>query len=1257
MTLPGLLMRLLWSRRAASLAVVLGMAVATAVITGALVLGQSVTGTLHDIALRRTGPVQYAVLAAGAGSGSGGGEGVAFFSADLAKRLQKATGRRCVAGILTRSQLVAEDASGKTLAAASGIQVIALEEGIYDPEYSSAQHVQRGPYPTESGTRVDPSGPEATSTMVQFSDIGGGKHTNTESAEQWNPRGQVRLSQGAAKSLNDPVRGTSIMLHLPRTDETIAHSIMARRGRSERLAAQRLTVGESVAGDSLRDSFELFASQRQARNAWVSLRDLQKVMGQPRMANIILVGPPWPLSEMRRSGRGGASELTGSPPLPNGRGSDRGQAFEIPNEAILTTVLKRVMTLDDYGLSLTAPPPFPAGVPVGADAIFAVLQARSGYLSSAVERAANNACEHVNVQRPDTPPDPGRKYPTTPKMFYDPVLTLLLTEVSLVPRTGASPTHTAPSSSPAVPKIHYALACGRTYAPGDNATIRLNADQVVLNDWTLQQLGAKVGDAITFRYLARRMTEDTLQAGQAYGTDLVPSAPVGPLYIVKSVPVANAYSSPSLTPTYEGLTDATSIRDWQPPAGFPFDPKLVTPSDEDYWQRYRTMPRLYLPLSVARRCGLDPEEGGGSLTSIRVRRDDAPDFRDALLKELAPVVAGITVRDLRREQLAAATGNTDFASLFLALSMVLQGVAVLLVVLLFRLLTEQQSPQMGLLLALGFSPARIRRLCLLQGAILATCGTLLGIPLGLGYAAGLIRGLTTWWLPALGTAELSLHLAWPPLLLGGVAGWLLALVAVIWALRVLRQQSPIGMLVGRNRVQILHRGHRGWGHAACFGLAAWAVGTLLALQQSQRISWPAAVTFLLVGLGSLIALLEFAAWRLTGSRRTGHGLSLLHLSWRNNARRPSRSLLTVWLIALAVFLLTTLSAFQHPNAQPAVEATGGYELIVTADQPLLGDLNTPAGRKLLGISTPPVDDPLWQRAQFTGLWVHDGQDVSCRNLTRPTSPRILGVPAVAGRFGKFPAFKPDVLREVEGMNAQTDTACLADEETATYLLHLGVGEVLTLPTPDRANRVVNLRLTNLLPAGIFQGELLISQVDFIKHFGVPPGGGPRVILVQCPAADVAPLRHALQQQLGDYSITVETAAERIAGFQAIANTYLATFQALGYLALFLGTLGLAIVLLRNLLERRAELALLAALGFTPRRRLALILLENTWLLLGGVAVGLLAALPALVPSWSQVHSLNLLAPLGLVLLGGLTTLVLVSWLALGFAGRVQLREE
>ena len=59
---------------------------------------------------------------------------------------------------------------------------------------------------------------------------------------------------------------------------------------------------------------------------------------------------------------------------------------------------------------------------------------------------------------------------------------------------------------------------------------------------------------------------------------------------------------------------------------------------------------------------------------------------------------------------------------------------------------------------------------------------------------------------------------------------------------------------------------------------------------------------------------------------------------------------------------------------------------------------------------------------------------------------------------------------------------------------------------------------------------------------------------------------------------VTPAVRRLAAFNAVQNTYLSTFQVLGGLGLLLGSVGLGVVVLRNVLERRGELALLLAVG-------------------------------------------------------------------------------
>src|SRR5439155_5017049 len=94
---------------------------------------------------------------------------------------------------------------------------------------------------------------------------------------------------------------------------------------------------------------------------------------------------------------------------------------------------------------------------------------------------------------------------------------------------------------------------------------------------------------------------------------------------------------------------------------------------------------------------------------------------------------------------------------------------------------------------------------------------------------------------------------------------------------------------------------------------------------------------------------------------------------------------------------------------------------------------------------------------------------------------------------------------------------------------------------------------------------------------------------------------------------VTSAPERLAAFNAVQNTYLNTFQVLGGLGLLLGSAGLAVVVLRNVLERRGELALLRAVGFRRRALQWLVLSEHAGLLWIGLGVGLNAAVIAILP--------------------------------------------
>jgi ABC-type antimicrobial peptide transport system permease subunit len=121
-------------------------------------------------------------------------------------------------------------------------------------------------------------------------------------------------------------------------------------------------------------------------------------------------------------------------------------------------------------------------------------------------------------------------------------------------------------------------------------------------------------------------------------------------------------------------------------------------------------------------------------------------------------------------------------------------------------------------------------------------------------------------------------------------------------------------------------------------------------------------------------------------------------------------------------------------------------------------------------------------------------------------------------------------------------------------------------------------------------------------------------------------------------IYVQSAPARLAAFHRVENSYLDTFRALGALGLLLGTIGLAAVLLRNVLERRGELALLRAVGYRPRHMASMVLAENLFLLVVGLSTGAVCAAVAVLPAASvrgghlPVTSLSVL--LALVLAAG-----------------------
>jgi ABC-type antimicrobial peptide transport system permease subunit len=769
-------------------------------------------------------------------------------------------------------------------------------------------------------------------------------------------------------------------------------------------------------------------------------------------------------------------------------------------------------------------------------------------------------------------------------------------------------------------------------------------NQIILNDWAARDLGAKAGDSLTLEYYLWR-EEGRLDTQSAQ------------FAVAAITPMQGLAADHNLAPDYPGITDTDSLADWDPP--FPIDLNRVRPKDEDYWKQYRTTAKAFIPLAAGQKLW---SSRYGKLTSIRaISQSGDPElarknFEQNLRATLDSAQMGLIVQPVKEQSLQASRGATDFGEYFAYFSFFLVVSALLLTTLFFKLGVEQRLREIGLLRAVGFSIKQIRSLFLREGFALAALGSAIGLIGAIAYGALMMFGLRTWWVGAVGTTMLRLHITVQSLLIGGIAGIVTALVCIWWTLRSLRAASPRGLLAGSiENMRGVGDGVQSTGFsrlfrrrelppeggtpnavftasrlAIIFGLLGIALLTAAALKVIGQVGG-----FFGAGTLLLIAILFFwSAWLRSDKKQTIQGQGawpMARMGFRNATTRPGRSVLCIALIASAAFIIVSVDAFRRDGKSNALDrnsGNGGYPLMAESLLPIIHDPNSAEGREELGLN----DDKL-AGVKITRFRLRPGDDASCLNLYQPRNPRILGASDNFIKESRF-AFQSSLARtDAEKTNpwslldqrlADGVMPVIADANSLTYALHLKLGDEITINASDGAP--VKLRVVAALADSIFQGELLMSETNFKKLF--PDQEGYRFFLIEGAADGAA----TLEEKLSDFGFDAIGTEEKLASFHQVENTYLSTFQTLGGLGLLLGTFGLATVLLRNVLERQRELALMRAVGYQSSHLTLMVIAENMLLLGCGLLTGTLCALLAIIPAIVARGGRLSVVSLGLLLL-------------------------
>jgi putative ABC transport system permease protein len=738
---------------------------------------------------------------------------------------------------------------------------------------------------------------------------------------------------------------------------------------------------------------------------------------------------------------------------------------------------------------------------------------------------------------------------------------------------------------------------------GDGA---LGDDELALNDWTARDLEAAVGDEVRLRYFALGSGRALEEREHAFRVRAI-------------VPTAGLGADPSLSPDFPGIGDAENCRDWDP--GIPLDLGALRDQDEEYWDLHRGAPKAFLSLGTARTLF---GNRFGHATALRLGPGEEAGLV-ARLRTLDPGVLGLPLRAVS----AASSGTSDFGALFLGLSLFLVVSALLLTALFFAFSVERRASELGVLRASGFRAGEVVRLQLGEALVLCAAGAALGVPLGLAYTRALLHGLESAWSGAVGRTRLVFAVEPATLALSAGLALLLGLLAVTRVLARARKARILGLLAGELGGDAFGPGRirlRRLALGLSTGLALACLLGAFALEGAA-----AGGLAFGAGLGMLTAGLVLVRTRLA---RPSRPRSLVSLGWTNAARRPGRSLTTVALMASSVFLLVVAGASrQGPTPEDAgrESGTGGFAWLGRTNLPVLHDLLSPEGRAFYGL-----EESVLAGVELVPLRVRAGDEASCLNLDQARSPRILGVrpSRLAGRFCFAGSLDeradPWTWLDDELEPGSTPTPVvpvIVDALSLQWALHKSLGDELEMV--DGRGRPFRARIVASLADSILQGDVLVSEARFETLF--PEEAGHRAFLLDVDAARAVALAAGLSRALADEGLVLVPARERLDLLHGVQNTYLAIFQALGGLGLVLGSVGLLALVLRSAVERRAELGLLRALGFTRRELRWLFLGEQGGLVWVGLGIGALAGLCVVLPRL-EPDALGALGPLALWLL-------------------------
>jgi putative ABC transport system permease protein len=753
-----------------------------------------------------------------------------------------------------------------------------------------------------------------------------------------------------------------------------------------------------------------------------------------------------------------------------------------------------------------------------------------------------------------------------------------------------------PSATPVITYLGNNIQVGDNSTPYSFITAsgyrNIGENEILINRWLAGDLNAGRGDTLTLTWYdpgySNRLEEKSCN-----------------FIISDIVNDDHYYSDPSLMPDFPGISASTTCSGWD--AGVPILLDKIRDKDEEYWNKNKGTPKAFINYETGRKLW---GSNFGPATALRFPpAEDIENIISKLSGSIDPQKSGFTISDIRRKSIDAAAEGVDFSSLFLGLSMFIIMSCLILLSLAISMFFDSRREQVRTYFALGFRNMQIRNLLFSETLIISATGAIFGVFLGYFFNILIIAALNSVWEGAVQTNTLSSDFSLSPVLTGFFATIIIAsLLLYVKSGRFLKslRRKETGEL----------KLHSVWLNLILFILSLIAAGILLVI--SFRSTGHATQLYFITGAFIFFALI--LGLRLYFIHKGEKGADIVSMRRRIEKQfyhfNPSHAITPVIFIAAGIFAVIITSANRQVISDKMLlpsGGTGGFLLWAESAVPVNANLNSIEGRNEFGLDETDLKDLVIVQAKRL-----TGDDASCLNLNRITSPAVLGLdPGSFISRGSF-SFASEI-KETEDKNpwnlledSPSDNVIygIADQTVLQWGLRIKTGDTLAYRAEN--GQSLNIVICAGLKSSVFQGYLIIGRDNFEKYF--PSVSGSSIFLADGTPGHTDLYWETLTDRLSRYGLSVMPASEKLASFFVVTNTYLDVFMILGVLGMILGVAGLGFILVRNFNQRKKEFALMLATGYTIQKIRYIILKDQILILICGVLTGIISGLTATLQS-------------------------------------------